>query len=36
VAPHVEQRVVAASVEQMEVWSMRVLSAATLAEVFAD
>jgi hypothetical protein len=36
VGPHVEQRVVAASVEQLEAWSMRILSAATLAEVFAD
>jgi predicted transposase/invertase (TIGR01784 family) len=36
VSPHVEQRIAAASVEQMEAWSMRVLSAATLAEVLAD
>jgi hypothetical protein len=36
VSTHVEQRVVAASVEQIEAWFMRVLSAATLAEVFAD
>jgi flagellar biosynthesis/type III secretory pathway protein FliH len=33
---HVEQRVAAASVEQVETWFMRGLSAATLAEVFAD
>jgi hypothetical protein len=36
VSPHVEQRVAAASVEQIEAWSVRVLSATTLAEVFAD
>jgi phage tail protein X len=33
---HVEQRIVTASIEQIEVWSARVLSAATLAELFAD
>jgi hypothetical protein len=33
---HVEQRLAAASIEQMEAWSVRVLSAATLAEMFAD
>jgi Putative transposase, YhgA-like/Domain of unknown function (DUF4351) len=32
----VEQRIAAASVEQVEVWSIRVLSAASLAELFAD
>ena len=32
----VEQRIVTASVEQIETWSMRVLSAATLAELFAN
>ena len=32
----VEQRIATASVEQIETWSMRVLSAATLAEVLAD
>ncbi|HEX7836537.1 MAG TPA: hypothetical protein VF469_03690 [Kofleriaceae bacterium] len=32
----VEQRIAAASLEQIEAWSVRVLSAATLAEVFAD
>jgi predicted transposase YdaD len=36
VSTHVEQRVAAASVEQIEAWSMRVLSATTLAEVLAD
>ncbi|HEX7838159.1 MAG TPA: Rpn family recombination-promoting nuclease/putative transposase [Kofleriaceae bacterium] len=33
---HVEQRIATASVEQIEAWSMRVLSAATLADLFAD
>ena len=33
---HVKQRIVTASIEQIEVWSARVLSAATLAELFAD
>jgi hypothetical protein len=33
---HVEQRIVAASSEQLEIWAERVLSAATLAELFAD
>jgi predicted transposase/invertase (TIGR01784 family) len=33
---HVERRIATASVEQIETWSMRVLSAATLAEVLAD
>jgi len=33
---HVEQRVVTASLEEIEAWSARVLSAATLAELFAD
>ena len=33
---HVEQRIATASVEQIETWSERVASAATLAEVFAD
>jgi predicted transposase YdaD len=33
---HVEQRIVTASLEQIEAWSMRVLSAATLAELFAN
>jgi hypothetical protein len=27
---------VTASIEQIELWTMRILSAATLAEVFAD
>ena len=31
-----EQRIAAASVEELEGWFMRVLSAATLAELFAD
>jgi len=33
---HVEQRIVTASLEQIEAWSMRVLSAATLTELFAN
>jgi hypothetical protein len=33
---HVEQRVATASVEQIETWTARVLSAATLAELLAD
>jgi flagellar biosynthesis/type III secretory pathway protein FliH len=33
---HVEQRVATASIEQIDLWTMRILSAATLAEVFAD
>jgi Putative transposase, YhgA-like/Domain of unknown function (DUF4351) len=33
---HVEQRVAAASIEQIEAWSGRVLSAASLGELFAD
>jgi len=33
---HVEQRIGTASVDQLETWSMRVLSAATLAELFAS
>jgi len=32
----VEQRIMMAPVEQIEIWSMRVLSAATLNELFAD
>lgn len=32
----VEQRIAAASFEQIEAWSVRVLSAATLAEVLTD
>ncbi len=32
----VEQRIMVAPVEQIEIWSMRVLSAATLNELFAD
>ena len=33
---HVEQRIATASIEQIEAWSARVLSAATLGELFAD
>jgi hypothetical protein len=33
---HVEQRVATASIEQIDLWTMRILSATTLAEVFAD
>ena len=33
---HVEQRIGTASAEQLETWSMRVISAATLAELFAS
>ena len=36
VTPQVEQRIAAASLEQIDAWSARVLSAATLAELFAD
>jgi predicted transposase/invertase (TIGR01784 family) len=36
VSPQVVQRVATASLEQIEVWAERVLSAATLAEVLAD
>jgi hypothetical protein len=36
VDPHVEQRITTASVEQLEIWSGRVLTAVTLAEVLAD
>jgi hypothetical protein len=32
----VEQRIASASVDEIETWSMRVASATTLAEVFAD
>jgi hypothetical protein len=32
----VEQRIATASVEEIETWSVRVLSAATLSELFAD
>jgi hypothetical protein len=32
----VEQRVATASIEQVELWADRVLSASTLAELFAD
>ncbi|HET7499734.1 MAG TPA: DUF4351 domain-containing protein, partial [Kofleriaceae bacterium] len=33
---HVEQRIAAASIEQIDLWTMRILSATTLADVFAD
>ncbi|HWO20485.1 MAG TPA: DUF4351 domain-containing protein [Kofleriaceae bacterium] len=33
---HVEQRIATAFIEQIDSWIMRILSAATLAEVFAD
>jgi hypothetical protein len=36
VNPQVEQRIATASIEQIEAWSVRMLSAATLAELFAD
>jgi hypothetical protein len=33
---HVEQRIATASIEQIDLWTVRILSAATLAEVFAN
>jgi hypothetical protein len=33
---HVEQRVATASVEELDAWVMRIVSAATLGELFAD
>ena len=33
---HVEQRIATAPIEQIDLWTVRILSAATLAEVFAD
>ena len=33
---HVEERVATASIEQVETWTIRVLSAATLADLFAN
>jgi len=33
---HVERRIATASIEQIDLWTVRILSAATLAEVFAD
>jgi len=33
---HVERRVTMASIEQIETWTGRVLSAATLSELLAD
>jgi hypothetical protein len=36
VSPDVERRVETASIEQIETWTKRVLSAATLDELLAD
>jgi hypothetical protein len=36
VDPQVEQRITTASVEQIEIWSGRVLTAATLGDLLAD
>jgi hypothetical protein len=36
VTAYVEQRIATASVEENEAWSARVLSAATISELFAD
>jgi flagellar biosynthesis/type III secretory pathway protein FliH len=36
VTPATEQRLAAASAEQLEIWAERVLSAATLDELMAD
>jgi hypothetical protein len=33
---HVEQRIATAPIEQIDLWTVRILSATTLAEVFAD
>ena len=33
---HVEQRIATATIEQIDLWTVRILSAATLAEVLAD
>ena len=33
---HVERRFAAATTEQLDTWSMRVLTVASLAELFAD
>jgi len=33
---HLEQRIATATIEQIDLWTMRILSATTLAEVFAD
>jgi hypothetical protein len=33
---HVEQRIATASIEQIDLWTVRIQSAATLAEVFVD
>lgn len=36
VTPQIEQRITAASLDQIEAWLARVISATTLAELFAD
>jgi flagellar biosynthesis/type III secretory pathway protein FliH len=36
VDPQIERRIAAASIEQLDTWTARVLSAATLAELLAD
>jgi predicted transposase/invertase (TIGR01784 family) len=36
VDPHVERRIAAASIEQLDTWTARILSAATLTELLAD
>ena len=36
VQPHIEQRVEAASSEQLDIWTLRMASGASLAEIFAD
>jgi hypothetical protein len=33
---HIEERIATASAEQIKIWSVRVLSAPTLGELFAD
>lgn len=33
---HIEQRLAAASTEQLEIWSLRILSAPSLGALFAD
>jgi hypothetical protein len=36
VDPHIERRIATASIEQLDTWTSRVLSASTLAELLAD
>jgi hypothetical protein len=36
VDPQIERRIAMASIEQLDIWTARVLSAATLAELLAD